>query len=187
MSEKKPQHHQKQPPTKLPPIEPVDKAPVKISAERREQLTESLFHASIERKKKAMQELEAKIYRTEDPKVISKQQLEASVVRQHDDEMSRRKKKMVELEQKVHPAQESKKLSHSEIDESVRRIYDDQVRIKKERLEKARQAVEKQHKNESKQSTRTVTKDEVAACGARLCKPKKRDLTDDEINAILFK
>ena len=181
-----------QSPEKLPPLDNGQDQPSrKLTQEELAKLGDRLSTNALSTKNDSVKRSEDKVYRHQQPVYISRAEMEKSASRQVNEEMDRRKKSREALEAKHHKPNPTKKMSSDEVQESVRRVYDDQVRIKKERLAKAQDARDKQLKLErggaDAPPERRLNRDEMSDMGARLAKPSKRQFTEDEMNAIIFK
>jgi hypothetical protein len=170
-------------PNLLPPLEEREcKQIPKISKEQEEQLLNSLFTQAIQKKKDSLAKLEAQVYKYEPPKLISPDDVKASCMRQHDDELERRKTKRAELAQRLRPVVEPKVLPRDAIEDAVNRVYVQQLQMKKDNLSKLKEA---QAEADRKLCVpKKLTPEEMQSCGQRLSKPSKRNFTEEEINAI---
>lgn len=151
----------------------------KLSPEELEALNRRVYEDSMSHKKRNLENIENKVYRTEAPKKLDQATIDASVQRQVNDEMERRKRRTEELKRKFEKEGEAKTLAPAEIEDSVRRIYTDAMRVKQDKL--AKLDAKYGHKGPERKQIDSAT---VKACGDRLAKPKKREYTDEEINKI---
>ena len=151
----------------------------KLSKEDVERLGDRLYTQSMDQKRKKLEALESKYYKTEEPKTISKAEAEESALRQVNQEMEMRRKRQAELERKVHKEEEPRTLTQEEIDESVRRMYNEPMDIKKKKLE----VLQKRYAPEPEKGKR-LGKSQQAEMASRLCQPKKQIYTDEEINKV---
>ena len=162
--------------------QPEDSSPSKakkLSAEEVDGLTKRIYEESMARKQRKVQEIEAKVYKTEEPKRLDKTTIEASVTRQVNDEMERRKRRAEDLKTKFYKDAAPKTMSSTEVEDSVRRIYSDAMRHKVDTLAK----LEKRFTPEGPKS-KTISDEERKAMADRLAKPKKKELTTAEINKM---
>ena len=162
-----------------PPEEVSPSKTKKLSPDEVDGLTKRIYEDSMARKQRKVQEIEAKVYRTEEPKKLDKTTIEASVTRQVNDEMERRKRRAEELEKKYHKDGEPKTMSTTEVEDSVRRIYSDAMRHKADTLAK----LEKRFEPVGAKSKK-INDEERKAIGDRLAKPKKKEMTTAEINKL---
>ena len=151
----------------------------KLSAEEVEKLGERLYVQSMDMKRKKLEALDAKYYKTEEPRKLSKADAEESAMRQVTQEMEMRRKRREQLEKKVHKEEEVRTFSQEEIDESVRRMYNEPMDIKKKKLE----VLQKRYAPEPERGKK-LGKNQQAEMANRLCQPKKQVYTDEEINKV---
>lgn len=143
--------------------------------------TQRVYADALKAKEKKLAELEAKYYQRANAVMITEEQLKASLDRQVKGEMERRKHRMEQLKSSVLPTQEPKKLSQEDIEAMQNRIYNDAV---KARLD--REAKEEEHRKEiTAIPPKKLTAEEQSAMASRLGNPKKRVLTEEEINKVL--
>jgi hypothetical protein len=152
----------------------------RLTAEDVERLNGRLYTQAIENQKQNMEKLEQKYYKTAEPKVLAKEEIDASVARQVNAEMERRSKRNEELSTKHYKDEETKKMTAAELEDSVGRIYSEAIRQKEAKKEQ----LEAKHKFKNKSAGKKISKEDAAASGARLAVPKKKEFSVEEINKI---
>lgn len=154
----------------------------KITREEAEALATRLCDESMAHRKRRLEEADKKIYKIDDkPKRLDADTISASVNRQVNAEMERRVRKQEELVNKHYKKEEPKTLSQTDLDDSVRRIYHDAMRRKADQLRK----LDEKYSFRPSTSPKSLSKDQEKECANRLCKPKKKTFTEEEINKIL--
>lgn len=157
----------------------TEKESRKLTREEEEKLTNHLYTNSIENRKKSLEAIEAKIYRTEASRRLTKEEMEESAVRQATTELEMRRRRREELVKKVHKEEEPVTMDAEEVEASLRRMYEEPIRIRKANME----TLEKKHAP-APEAGRRLTGEQQKALGDRLCVPKKTTYTDEEINKI---
>ena len=151
----------------------------KLSPEEVATLSKRLCDDTMARKAKKLEEMEAKLYMTEEPKRLDRAAIEASATRQVNDEMDRRKRRNEELKAKFYKEAAPKTMTSSEVEDSVRRIYADAMKQKKDKLDK----LDSKHAPKGAQHKPIDDATRIASAD-RLSKPKKTAFTTEEINKI---
>lgn len=152
----------------------------RLTKEDVEKLTTRVYSQAIDAHKTQIEQLDHKYYQMAEPKVLLKDQMEASVARQSTAEMERRSKRNVELSTKHYHDEDAKRLSQAELDESIGRVYSDAIRQNKLKMEQ----LNTKYRFKNSSAGRKISKEDGLASGARLATPKKKVFSTEEINKV---
>ena len=104
----------------------------KLNEDEKAAAVKRLYEDEIKLKTQKHELLIKKVYREDDPKLISTTQLQESIVRQHDAEMKRREMKAKELKNKYYKIADPHRMANEEIEGSLQRVYTDSIRHKED-------------------------------------------------------
>ncbi len=144
-----------------------------------------VYQDALDSKAKSIAHVAQQVYPEMKPVKISADQLRVSLERQVALELSRREDHRSTLAAKLHPIPQKHTLPASEVEGVVKRVFYDAISSKAAKL-KALEDKRRGPKDDPASSTNHHSAEELAASAARLSVPRKRVLTEDEINAILF-